>query len=251
MFQRNMFLLISTILLFIISSIECLPFIPVVYPGQEIYTCSKPGYVGLTFDDGLYDYTHKLLDHLKEKNVKATFFITGKNFKCIYDFSDVLIRAVDEGHQIAHHSWSHPGFRSIDEITIYNEIEKLEEVFKKIIGKIPKYFRFPFGERDSRAVEILRVKGYAIVYWDVDSGDTALGVESSLSIYQNLSGPPNSHIILNHDTHETTCNELGPKGIDILQKRGFTLSTIYECMGDSSWWKSSEPPSKKDSSWVC
>ncbi|UNI23967.1 hypothetical protein JDV02_009752 [Purpureocillium takamizusanense] len=77
---------------------------------KTIESCDKPGTVALTFDDGPSIYTHKILDILEAYNVKATFFITGKQMgRSIEDakWRNLLMRMHKAGHQLASHTWSH------------------------------------------------------------------------------------------------------------------------------------------------
>jgi peptidoglycan/xylan/chitin deacetylase (PgdA/CDA1 family) len=63
-------------------------------------------YVAMTFDDGPHaQNTPRLLDMLKQRNIKATFFVVGE---CAQEYPAIMKRIVAEGHEIANHSWSHP-----------------------------------------------------------------------------------------------------------------------------------------------
>src|SRR5580765_718578 len=95
----------------------------------------------LTFDDGPNsNYTPKILDILKENNIKATFFVCGKNVK---KNPEILKRIADEGHLIGNHSYSHSLLKSI--IFFSPEVEKTNNMVKEIVGKTPKFYRAPYG----------------------------------------------------------------------------------------------------------
>src|ERR1700710_2955133 len=68
--------------------------------GQLINSCTVPGVVALTFDDGPFDYTLDLLDQLEAAGHKATFFQNGFNYGFIYDYNSTLLRQIADGHQL-------------------------------------------------------------------------------------------------------------------------------------------------------
>jgi len=72
--------------------------------GTVINQCTIPGTIALTFDDGPWIYTHRLLDTLAEYDAVATFFLNGINKGSITSYPDVLHRAVAEGHQLGSHT---------------------------------------------------------------------------------------------------------------------------------------------------
>jgi peptidoglycan/xylan/chitin deacetylase (PgdA/CDA1 family) len=72
--------------------------------GQVIYSCTVPGTVALTFDDGPYDYTIDLLNELEAAGHRVTFFQNGQNYGYIYDYATTLQRQIAGGHQIGSHT---------------------------------------------------------------------------------------------------------------------------------------------------
>lgn len=74
--------------------------------GTIINSCTVPGTVALTFDDGPYIYTAQVLDTLKSNNVRATFFVNGDNWANILNADDQALvhRMIAEGHQIGSHT---------------------------------------------------------------------------------------------------------------------------------------------------
>ena len=76
--------------------------------GTVITSCTVPGTVALTFDDGPYIYTEELLNLLASNGVKATFFLNGQNYANIYDYSSTVQRMVNEGHQVGSHTYVSP-----------------------------------------------------------------------------------------------------------------------------------------------
>jgi peptidoglycan/xylan/chitin deacetylase (PgdA/CDA1 family) len=225
--------------------------------GKIITTCKTPGTVALTFDDGPFKFTKGLLQMLKKEKVKATFFVNGINFGCIFDSADVLTQMVKDGHQIGSHTWSHPDLATLTKSQIKTEMQRLDIALKKIIGRTPKYMRPPFGSGvDSKlVVDTITSLGFEIVIWDVDSGDASgTSVKNSLKIYEKVSKPKKSHICLNHDPVKTTSQGMAQKAIQILKKKGFKFTTVGECLGETDfkkWYKFNGNPERRDATWKC
>ena len=89
-------------------------------------------YIAMTFDDGPEPkLTPKLLDILKEKGIKATFFVVGQNAAA---YPEILKRAVAEGHEIANHSWSHPNFGKMSDPAVNQELQKTHDAIFQATG---------------------------------------------------------------------------------------------------------------------
>ncbi|KAJ3076696.1 chitin deacetylase [Podochytrium sp. JEL0797] len=103
-------------------------------------TCINANVWGLGFDDGPSNYTTTLLHALKEKGVKATFFVIGS---MIANYPDVLIETYNAGHQIGIHTWSHQNMSSLTEGQMVAEIVTTARAIKELIGVTPRYWRPP------------------------------------------------------------------------------------------------------------
>ena len=170
------------------------------------------GRICLTFDDGpSFDITPKVLDVLKENDIKATFFLLGYT----KDKEDIVKRMYEEGHTIGLHGYSHAYSE------IYTSIDVLMENFQKIEelvadttnGYYSKIIRFPGGASNtvskkyckgimSQAVIVAEEQGYIFYDWNVDSGDAG-GAGTSDEIYENvISGikPGRLNVVLMHDS---------------------------------------------------
>lgn len=122
--------------------------------------------VYLTFDTG-YELgnTYKILDTLKEKNVKATFFVTGHFMKTN---PDLILRMHNEGHLVGNHTWGHPKITTITKEKLEVEINKLNDEYLKITNaQMPKYFRPPCGDFDDKTLGYLDELGYKTVFWSL------------------------------------------------------------------------------------
>ncbi|KAG0247104.1 hypothetical protein DFQ27_002554, partial [Actinomortierella ambigua] len=138
-----------------------------------IYRCKKPGTIAITFDDGPWFYTSGLLDILKSRNVKATFFFNGLGWGHIDYFADVVKRTYDEGHQVGSHTWDHKDLALLSESEVIAEMTELDDAFKRIMGVRPTYMRPPFGSYTGATLDILGSMNYTVVNWDVDTNDWA------------------------------------------------------------------------------
>lgn len=123
-----------------------------------------------TFDAGSGNQSaRQILDALKKYNLKATFFMTGKWAEKNEELTEQIAAA---GHEIFNHTYSHPHLAQVTDDEIIAELNKAETVIKNLTGKTTKpYFRPPYGERDSRVLEIAGRAGYQSVMWTVDALD--------------------------------------------------------------------------------
>lgn len=126
-------------------------------------------YIALTFDDGPDSvYTVRILDILKEKNVKATFFVTGYHAR---RYPEVLKRIHREGHLIGNHTYSHLYFPTASDSVIDYEVDETQRLIDSITGVSNRLFRTPYGFINDRQKKNLEKKGYRVVQWDIDPLD--------------------------------------------------------------------------------
>lgn len=182
----------------------------------------------LTFDAG-YDNGNleSILDTLKDKKVKATFFVTGD---FVNRFSDLTKRMVEEGHIVANHSYSHKTINSESKEELENDLKKLEDSFQKVTGtEMVKVFRPPKGEFDRNSLLTLKELGYKTVFWSIAFEDWSekhqRGKEYSYnSVINNLH---NGAIILMHTVSKSNREAL-PEIIDEIISQGYEFSTVTE-----------------------
>lgn len=211
----------------------------VVTVSKEIKTePAVKGAIYLTFDDGpSATITAKLLDILKQKGVKATFFVINHE-----DSLDYLIkREYDEGHTVAIHSYSH------DYATIYksstaffNDLELMNKKIKRLTGEESHILRFPGGSSNtvsrhystgimSTLVKEVQARGYHYFDWNVSSGDAG-DVKDAQGVYKNVINglsKNKANIILMHDfeSNYKTLNAISDI-IDYGLKNGYEFKTI-------------------------
>lgn len=117
----------------------------------------------LTFDEGYENgYTSKILDTLKENNVKAAFFITGPYLK---EHQDLVRRMVEEGHTVGNHTIHHPSLPEKNDSVIEEEVLGLERAFTEKFGLKMKFLRPPKGEYSERSLSITNKLGYCNLFW--------------------------------------------------------------------------------------
>lgn len=178
--------------------------------------------VALTFDDGPHPViTPKVLEVLKEKKVKATFFVIGEQAEI---YPDVLKRLSEQGHEIGNHTYSHVSLCAISEQTAYEEVAKASQVIEEIIGKEVSLLRPPYGKYNKQ----LDLSKYLNVGWNVDTLDwTKASVDAILTRVKKQVKP--GAIILMHDQYENTAISL-PYIIDWLIEEGYEIVSIEEML---------------------
>ncbi|KAG0304225.1 chitin deacetylase [Dissophora globulifera] len=136
---------------------------------DDIISCSAPLTWGLTFDDGPSEITPSLLDFLKSKHLKASFFLIGSN---VINNTDTVKRQLAEGHHLASHTWSHTALTTLTNEQIVAEMKWTEMAVMNATGKRLKYMRPPYGDIDNRVRFVLKRLGYTPVEWTSDAFDT-------------------------------------------------------------------------------
>ncbi len=133
------------------------------------YDTSGEKVLYLTFDCGYENgYTAKILDTLKEKNVKAAFFCTLSHIKAE---PGLMKRFIDEGHIIGNHSATHPSFPEISRNEMAKEVEECDNYLRENFNYTSPYFRFPKGEYSESAVELVNSLGFKCVFWSLAYND--------------------------------------------------------------------------------
>lgn len=193
--------------------------------------------VYLTFDDGPSENTAKILDILKERNIKATFFVIGQEDE---ESKALYRRIVAEGHTLGMHSFSHKYdviYKSLD--AFKEDMEHLQSYLKEVTGVAPTIMRFPGGSSNMVSnvdiKELIRyVKEQGITYydWNVVSGDATSQVYTPDELVENVMNDVvkyNTSVVLMHDASAkaSTVDALVPM-IDQLQALGAELLPIDE-----------------------
>ena len=204
--------------------------VPVVSPpvSKIVFTrCEVPApVIAITFDDGPNpDHTPRLLDMLKARNIKATFFMVGR---CVVTWPHIVKRIADEGHEVANHSWSHPLLTGLGNTSLDSQLQKTHDAIIKACGKAPLHYRPPYGAIGmSQRKRIHEKLGYSTILWDVDPLDWKTPRNSKKVEDRILANTKSGSIILTHDIHGTTVDAM-PSTLDALIARGYQFATVSQ-----------------------
>lgn len=194
----------------------------------------------LTFDDGpTTSVTLKILDILKEENVRATFFVIGQSVDA---HPEIVKRAYDEGHYIANHGYSHNNailYKTSK--SFINEVQKTDLAIRKAIG-IDNYcshiFRFPNGfmaplykSEKEKAISLLSEMNYTYIDWNCLNKDSEQKYTTTqlLNNLKESSKNKNTLVVLMHDTKDVNDSSLVLKeSISYLKAQGYEFKNFYE-----------------------
>jgi peptidoglycan/xylan/chitin deacetylase (PgdA/CDA1 family) len=202
---------------------------PASAPSKISYSsCTVDAQVlAITFDDGPHPQnTPRLLDILKQRGIKATFFVVGQN---ALEYPDLLKRIAAEGHELANHSFSHPILASLGESALRDQLDKTHQAVLNATGVTMKVMRPPYGalSQPQRAWTHSNF-GYRIILWDVDPLDWKFRDASRVET-EILAHAKAGSIILSHDIHKTTVDAM-PSTLDALAAKGFKFLTVSELL---------------------
>lgn len=185
--------------------------------------------VALTFDAGAGDgAVRALLDILRDRQVRATFFVAGA-FAARYP--DVVARIAADGHELANHSYSHPDFRRLSESEMRAEIRRGTAAVEAAAGaRIAPLWRPPFGGRDERVLRVVQEEGFRSVYWTFDSGDWLPNATAARVRDTVLGRVAPGAVVVHHVAPEATAQAM-PEIIDELRRRGYELVTVSQLIG--------------------
>lgn len=194
-------------------------------PGVPADVTADNKKVAITFDDGPNaQYTPFLLDGLKSRDVKATFFLIGQN---IAGNEELLKRMKEEGHLIGNHSYYHSELYKLPLEKACMEVRQTNELIYDITGYEPEFLRPPFGAWD-RQCEC--PENMIPVYWDVDPLDWKSKDASSV-VQRVLEDVEDGDIILLHDIYKSSV-EAALTIIDCLKDKGYEFVTVDELILD-------------------
>ena len=191
---------------------------------------SGPGFgnrLALTFDDGpTPGITERVLADLSKYNLHATFFLIGSKV----DASPALARRiVEEGHDVANHSYTHPRLAGMSDSAVDQQISKTQEAIIRATGVTPVWFRPPYGAFRREQGPIAAKHGLGVAYWSVDPKDWSQPGSSAIASRVLSACQPGS-IILLHDLHSQTADAV-PAIFTGLIERAFTPAPFHSFVG--------------------
>jgi len=187
--------------------------------------------IALTFDDGPNPaHTPRLLDMLRRRNVKATFYVIGERAA---NHPDIIRRIVTEGHEVGNHTWTHPNLKKLSDDAVRRELNKTRDAIVSACGVQPRTMRPPYGAMFQKQREwVYREYGYPTVLWDVDPLDWKKP-GSSVVAQRLISGARNGSILLVHDLHGSSVDAI-PQTIDTLLRQGYQFVTVSQLIAQKS-----------------
>jgi peptidoglycan/xylan/chitin deacetylase (PgdA/CDA1 family) len=210
--------------------------------GKVYYEGTSRENVALTFDDGPNEpYTSQILDILASHNIKATFFVVGKNVEL---YPETTRRIIAEGNVVGNHSYSHNANHALTEHGA-KDLERAQETIDNTVGIRPHLYRPPHGKKSPWELEAVKKGGLIEVTWSVSANDqhvlAFLGEPSPETFAREIVSRTNpGEIILLHDgygtLHDTVKADKSltvkalPLIIEQLQTRGYRFVTVPELL---------------------
>jgi peptidoglycan/xylan/chitin deacetylase (PgdA/CDA1 family) len=189
-----------------------------------LYSTTAAG-IYLTFDDGPHPTaTPAVLNILRERNIRATFFFLGQNVR---QYPDIARQVAAEGHHIGNHSYTHTNLFFKDKEFIRKEIIQTEDILELNLGKRTRYFRPPYGYFNLSVLNVLKEIGSTCVLWSIDSKDYRLTRQFDIE-RRVIPHASNGSIFLFHDNKETAqkLHSYLPFLLDTLLEQGFVFKPL-------------------------
>lgn len=181
--------------------------------------------IAITFDDGPSNITARLLDGLKARGAKATFFMLGS---CAQNYPNTVRRAYEEGHQICAHSYDHPALTTKTNDQVYWQMSKTDSILDGILGMDFDYIvRPPYGDVNSRVLSVLGDSfGAPSIIWSVDPYDWR-DRNAQTVCNRVVSQAFDGAIVLLHDIYGSTVSGV-LMAMDYLADYGYEFVTLRE-----------------------
>ncbi len=181
--------------------------------------------LALTFDDGPSAHTERLLDIFKKHGGKGTFFVVGN---IIDNRPEAVKRIVNEGHEIAGHSWNHRQLTSLSEQEIKDQLMSTRAKIYELTSYDAKLVRPPYGALNESVRSVAKELEISLVNWSVDTLDWKY--RDAEVVYKSImDNAYDGAIILCHDLHKTTVDSM-EKVIPALIEKGYQLVTVSELL---------------------
>lgn len=184
-------------------------------------------YVALTFDDGPHPQnTPRLLDLLRQRNIKATFYVIGRNVDL---YPAITRRIVAEGHEIGNHTYTHRNMTKLSDASVREELNKTRESIARAAGVKPRTMRPPYGALlQTQRSWIHSEYNYPTIMWAVDPKDWQRPGPSVVTS-RILSATTPGAIVLAHDLHAPTVTAM-PATCDGLLRKGYKFVTVSQLL---------------------
>lgn len=181
--------------------------------------------IALTFDDGPNpEYTEKLLEGLKERGVKATFFLLGAEAE---KYPEIVRKIHEDGHLIGVHAYEHVNLANLTDQAAVEQVDRTNQIIYELTGSYSEYIRPPYGcwkcslDYETKMIEVL---------WDVDPLDWKTG-NAAVVAKRVTDKVRENDIILLHDASESSVSAAF-QIIDALKQQGYAFVTVDEILFD-------------------
>jgi len=231
--KRKQIIIAVMLTLVFIACILCLNFVNLDQTVFAKSTKKTPVYsvdvgeekvVAISFDAAWgADKTRKIVDILKEKGAKATFFLVGF---WVDAYKEEVVYLADNGIEIGNHSKTHLHMTTLGAGKVKSEVEYVNVAVRNLTGITPRVFRAPFGEYNDTLLECVESAGMIPIQWDVDSLDWK-GISGEEISKRVLDRVKNGSIILCHNNSDHILDAL-PTILDELTSRGYRFVTMSE-----------------------
>ncbi|RDB22526.1 Chitin deacetylase [Hypsizygus marmoreus] len=203
------------------------------------------GYFGISFDDGPTFATPKLLQFLDANNETATHFMIGVN---ILQNPQLFLDTFNSDNDIAVHTWTHPYMTTLSNLEVVAQLGWTSEIIRNSTGgRVPRYWRPPFGDSDNRVRAIAKeVFGLETVIWNQDTEDWSLTTGGTTpekvqaSLTQWLTGPKvPGLVILEHEVSDQSVQAF-IAGYPLIKPNGWKTDSLAQLVGDSVYQNSKD-----------
>jgi peptidoglycan-N-acetylglucosamine deacetylase len=184
-------------------------------------------YIAMTFDDGPHPKnTPRLLDILRARNIKATFYVIGRSVDL---YPQIVRRTVAEGHEIGNHTHTHRLLSKLSDSEVRGELSRCRDAVERAAGVRMRHMRPPYGGLLQRQRQLVHSEfGYPTILWSVDPLDWKRPGPSVVTS-RILSNTNAGSIVLAHDLHAPTVDAM-PATFDGLLRRGFKFVTVSQLL---------------------
>ena len=185
--------------------------------------------IALTFDDGPGETTVRLLDELKARGMKATFFVVGNRAE---RSPDILRRMVADGHEVGTHTYSHPNLTKLSAEERADNIQRSIDAITAATGKPVTLLRPPGGSYNDEVKAYCAEKNLRIIYWSVDTRDWESHNKEKIlatAFQSGRYGIQDGAIVLMHDIYTDTV-DAAVEMMDQLRAEGYLTVTVSELL---------------------
>lgn len=202
-------------------------------------------YIAITFDDGPHPQnTPRLLDILRARNIKATFYVIGRSVDL---YPQIVRRTVAEGHEVGNHTHTHRLLSKLSDAEVRSELTRCRDAVSRAAGVQMRTMRPPYGGLLQRQREFVHAEfGYPTILWSVDPLDWKRPGPSVVTS-RILSGTSAGGIVLAHDLHSQTVDAM-PATLDGLLRRGFKFVTVSQLLAMKTDVATASAPAPQDTS---